>query len=351
MRRYRARVTAGVMILFFAFVLKILVDAGSFKEINAHFQGSCRPIPSVAGPEDVEYFPAAHSLIISSDHRPEHPGQTVAPGALYELDLSREGASAKVLATDLGPDFHPHGIAGWAAGDVSRLWAINHREHRTTIEVFDYLPGKLTHRETLDSPLLENANDLVATGANSFYVTSDHGYASALISKLEDFSRVGLGYVSEYDGHSFSVALRNIRYANGLALSPDHGRLFVAAMFGRAVQVYLREPGGALRFEREIPLGTAPDNLMMDEDGALWIGAHPKLLTLKKHSQNHRIPAPAQVLRITHPESEAPQVQEIFLDNGEQISAASVAFRLKNRLILGSIFGDHLLDCRASTGF
>jgi len=342
----------GVMIalLFFsAFALKMLFDSGAFKEIKPHFQGSCRAIPGVAGPEDVEYFPAAHSLIISSDHRPEFAGQGVMAGALYEFDLSPEGAGPKLLATDLGADFHPHGIAGWSGGGVSRLWAINHRGDRTTVEVFDYSPGKLLHRVTLESPLLENANDLVATGPDSFYVTSDHGFPSVLISKMEDFSRIGLGYVSEFTGQRFSLVQRRIRYANGVALSLDHQRLFVAAMLGRAVQVYHREVGGGLHFEREIPLGTAPDNLMMDEEGVLWVGAHPKLLTLKKHSQNHQIPSPAQVLRITHPESENAQVEEVFLDGGGQISATSVAFHQKNRLILGSIFGDHLLDCRSST--
>jgi hypothetical protein len=46
------------------------------------------------------------------------------------------------------------------------------------------------------------------------------------------------------------------------------------------------------------------------------------------------------------PERNGPaRVEEIYVNRGEEISAASIALRYKNQLILGPVFDSRLLVC------
>lgn len=55
-----------------------------------------------------------------------------------------------------------------------------------------------------------------------------------------------------------------------------------------------------------------------------------------------RVPAPAQVLRVS---ADGRTVDEVYLNDGQPIAAASVAARFANRLFIGQIFGNGFLDC------
>jgi len=54
--------------------------------------------------------------------------------------------------------------------------------------------------------------------------------------------------------------------------------------------------------------------------------------------------APSQVLRIDLSGAE-PQIQEIYLNNGEQISTSSGGTTYNNKLLIGSITARKLLIC------
>jgi hypothetical protein len=58
--------------------------------------------------------------------------------------------------------------------------------------------------------------------------------------------------------------------------------------------------------------------------------------------------APSQVIRVGDPGTDAPRVEEILLSLGEDLSAASVGAVHGNRLLVGSVMDEGILDCRMS---
>jgi arylesterase/paraoxonase len=58
--------------------------------------------------------------------------------------------------------------------------------------------------------------------------------------------------------------------------------------------------------------------------------------------------APSQVIRVGNPGGEAPIVEEVFLSLGEDLSGSSVGAVHGDRLLVGSVMDEGLLDCRMS---
>jgi len=107
--------------------------------------------------------------------------------------------------------------------------------------------------------------------------------------------------------------------------------------------VFDRDPASGALSERDtIPLDSCPDNIEVDESGALWIGAHPKIFDLQAHMKDATKLAPAQILRI---DPQTRTVEEVYLDDGSAISGASVASVAGNRMVIGPIFDDKVLVC------
>jgi arylesterase/paraoxonase len=108
------------------------------------------------------------------------------------------------------------------------------------------------------------------------------------------------------------------------------------------VLVYDRDPQTERLTRRgQIDLRSGPDNIDVDADGNLWIAAHPKLLRVLAHQKNASELSPSQVLRVS-PDG---KVEEIYMNGGEQVSAASVAAVSGKRMLIGEIFDDGFLDC------
>lgn len=339
---------AGIALVLF--VAKLLVDAGAFRTITPHFAGKVLTIPKLEGAEDLEYSAARKVLFISSDFRPTTHGAPSPRGDIWALSVGSTTPTNLTSGLALDFEFHPHGMALFDFPDRTRLWVINHRADSDSIEVFDYAGGKLSLQKTIKGTLLKNANDVVAVDGARLYVTHDHGSASHLGGKLEDYARLGRGYVTFYDGSSFTVKADGIRFANGAIFSKDpvapDARLLVASMLGKSIRVYARDAAtNDLTFEREVPLESGPDNITRDASGTVWVGAHPKLLSLKAMNDNRSKRAPAQVLRIRDITGAAPVIDEVLMDDGAKIAAASVALFVEGHLYVGSVFDDRLLDC------
>jgi hypothetical protein len=73
------------------------------------------------------------------------------------------------------------------------------------------------------------------------------------------------------------------------------------------------------------------------------VGAHSNLVALVMHFIVGS-DAPSQVLRVDTT-ANPPQVEEIYLNAGEQISAGSGAIHFGNKLLIGSITDKKILVC------
>ena len=172
------------------FVLQLLYAAGQFRTLEPHFAGRCTPVAGLLGPEDVTIHPRTGvAYIFSADRRSVFEGGP-GRGAIYAYDLKAASPRLRNLTPAADEDFRPHGLSLYL-GDDGRdvLYAINHAGGRHTIEVYDFVSTRLSHRESLSDPLLVTPNDLVAVGHERLYVTNDHANTTGFARRLEDFDR------------------------------------------------------------------------------------------------------------------------------------------------------------------
>ena len=350
--KYFKRAVSVLLILavFLAgFVLKTLYNAGEFRDIEPHFNGKVKVIEGVLSSEDITIHPQSAMAFISSDDRRAHWSKNRKPrqGAILGYDLSSSDPVLKNLTADFDKELNPHGISLLMAenGDLS-LFVVNHRSDGHFVEIFDYHGGKLIHRQSVSGSLMHSPNDVLAIGENTFYVTNDHGSNTELGKMAEDYLQLARSYVVFYDGEKFRKVAEGLGYANGINMSPDGQTVYVAATVGQKIYVYDRDRAtGDLSRRTVIEAGTGVDNIEIDQQGDLWIGCHPKLLTFVKHSKDPEALSPSQVIKVEKKASGQYEVREIYMNSGKPLSASSVAAVFENFLLIGAVFEERFLLC------
>lgn len=355
----RALIIAGALLLISgAYVLYILTIAGEFRTVESHFEGTCEVVP-VPGSEDIVITADGRGAYVSSHDRLAELAGRPWQGAIRYYDL--ESGQTRNLTPDAADDFRPHGVALWEAHGRTTLFVVNHPganlfgDHATdgpahTVEVYDIVDGQLRHRETIaDETLLITPNDIAPVSHEQFYVTNDHGTGDATGRKVEDYLRIKGSHVLYYDGSGFRRLPGEYHYANGIIATPDATRVYMAAVTDRRVHVFDRDTStGDLTHVREVFADTGVDNLNLDPNGDIWIGSHPKLLTLARWMKAKRPFSPTQVLKIDVDDDFA--VHEVLLSTGEDMSASTAAARHGGRLLVGSLDSRGFLDCQMSRG-
>lgn len=329
-------------------VIDTLRHAGEFKTLKPHFNGSCQKIAGVVGAEDITIHPQTGvAFISSSDRRAIFRGEPT-PGAIYAYDLNSAAPALKNLTKNFARAFHPHGISLFLnENNAASLFVVNHRGGDEVVEIFDYQDSTLVPRESIRGEWMNSPNDLVAVGPRQFYVTNDHGNVSAFGKTVEEYLQLARSYVLYYDGVAFKKVAGDLQYANGINVSHDGKTVYVGACVGLKINVYDRDPAsGDLAFRREIPLGTGVDNIELDAEGNLWVAAHPQLLTFTKHAQDETKHSPSEVLKIKFAADGDDKIEQIYLNNGDEISGSSVGAVYENRLLIGSVFEKYFLVCK-----
>jgi len=320
--------------------------AGEFKTLEPHFNGQTQKIGGAVGAEDITIHPQTGvAFISSSDRRAIFRGEKTR-GAIFAYPLNAATPELKNLTTAFNQDFNPHGISLYIAeNSAASLFVVNHSAGGDCIEIFDYRDSTLVHRESIRGKLMNSPNDVVAVGPRRFYVTNDHGNASAFGRKVEEYLQLKRSYVLYYDGQNFKKVANDMAYANGINVSRDGQTIYVAACVGLKINVYARDlASGALTYKNEIPLGTGVDNIELDAGGNLWIAAHPQLLTFTKHAKDSTKHSPSEILKINLHENGDYKIDQIYLNDGEEISGSSVAAVFGDKLLIGSVF-EHFLVC------
>ncbi|MBW1813499.1 MAG: hypothetical protein JRJ39_07440 [Deltaproteobacteria bacterium] len=87
------------------------------------------------------------------------------------------------------------------------------------------------------------------------------------------------------------------------------------------------------------------DNIEIDSSGGLWIGAHPRLLDFVAHAKDPSRLSPSQILYLSPKPSGGFTIKEVYLNKGDELSAASVAAVRGRRMLIGSVFDPKILDC------
>ncbi len=321
----------------FALFLYLAVNAS----VDEKFAGSCEAVPLPGSGEDSQIDRArGYAYLSVLDRLGVAEGKDIDPGTIMRLDLNTRPYKALPALLD-GPELNPHGISLFIDANGGRhLFLINHPADRGSgaekIELYREVadnPGNFRHVETFATPLITRANDMVAVGPRQFYVAQD-------VDRTSGESFTDLVY---FDGTDFRVVADDIESGGGINVSQDLGTLYIAETGGKAVRVATRAADGSIATAEKIALDTSPDNIDIAADGSLWVGAHSNVVALAMHFIVGS-KAPTQILRITA-DPGAPAVEEIYLNDGSEISAGSGGSTLGNKLVIGSITARKVLVC------
>ena len=316
-----------------------LIDGGTGQEI--------------AGAEDLDFDRAGERLFVSAYdrravERAEKKGQDKIPeGGLYVVSLSALSGGETNLRADpitasaqIAGGFRPHGIAfDEARGQlhvINRSYIREKKRWRMQARLlsFDSLGELIAARDAACS-----ANDLTVHEGR-LLVTLDHG-GCGFRAGVEDVFGLKQARVVDVEG---ATVAEGLGFANGAASLPD-GRIIIAATREHALYPFSFS-GGAAGKQDAFPLGAAPDNLSISDEGRVVAAVHPSLLAIGLQRRLGIGRSPSRIVEIDPANGER---RTLFEDaKASTISAATVAISTKGLLIIGSVIDPGIIVCRSA---
>jgi arylesterase/paraoxonase len=305
---------------------------------------SCSVIDSTSpGSEDIVV--AGDVAFISSDPRRDWKDRQ---GAVFAYNLRTDTLERVVDSTSVRFPLHPHGMGLYQDGSGnSRLFVLNHRTDSTdVVEIFRVAGTRLQHEGSVAGPQLVRGNDLVPVGPRSFYVSNTLVSTSWLGEKWERLTGSRRSSILYYDGRRFTHATGPFRFANGVNVSHDRRRVYVAAYGDKAFHTFQRASDGSLSSGGAVPLSAHVDNIDVDSAGGVWIAANTSIRAFLRYIDGKQETSPSEVLYLPAPNGSRAVWSKATV-NGWFPPAASVAVRHGNRLLIGSV-GARPAICRVT---
>ena len=320
-------------------------QSGAFKSVVNHFEGTTQKIEGVAGGEDLTIDQSTGIAFVSSMDRWSARKLSDVHGAIFRLNLNDSVLTLSNLTANINFEFNPHGISLFQSSEGKKiLFVINHKHAGNYVEIFEYRNDSLIHRESISDPLMISPNDLVGVGERSFYFTNDHNEKASTFRMIKDLLGIGTGNVIYFDGvKGIKTDVTGVRYANGININNEGSELYLAATSGKEVYVFDRDASGTLSKVGEISCDTGVDNIEVDTENNLWIGCHPQLLKFLAHAKDEQKLSPSEIIRLTPTGKSQFKQETIYINDGSEISASSVAARFRNKLLIGPVFQSHLV--------
>lgn len=336
----------GFLILaIVAFIGFTFQTTGYFRKIEpVNNFGDVYSTINLPGVEDMALAREDSLLILSVDDRAAKRDGKEGLHGLYLVDLRDENFTPSSLSDGIDFPFFPHGISIFQLDSAKYgLMVINHFEGKHTVESFLLEGKKLTHLKTIKGTNLISPNDLVMVNSEAFYYTNDHGNTSGFGIFAENYLGVKAANVGYFDGNAFQIVAEDIGYANGIQYDFERNLLYVASSRGFLVRVFEVMVTGNLTLIEDIEVGTGVDNIELDEFGKLWIGCHPNLMTFAGYAAGKNEIAPSEVITIDYQPGQEANIETVWTDPGENMSASSVAIPFGNHLFIGNVMDQKML--------
>ena len=344
MRKFLLALTL-ILTLVASFVGYTFYSTGYFREVTpTNTFGEVYSQINLPGVEDMALAREDSFLLLSVDDRASRREGKEGPHGIYLVDLRSESFDPLLLTSDLRFPFFPHGISLLKLGpDTYGFLAINHVNGKHSIESF-LLKGKsLLHQKTITGPELISPNDIVMVGPDNFYFTNDHGYTHKLGVLAENYLGVKAASIGYFDGTKFQLVAENLSYPNGIQADLSRNLLFVSSSRAFTLSVYSLLEEGTLALRTQFPTGTGVDNIELDEEGTLWIGCHPNLLTFAAYASGKKPISPSEVIKLSYKNEEDATLNSVWTDSGTQLSGASVAVPFGDYLFIGNVMDSKVL--------
>lgn len=354
---------AAVIVLVFGSIqaFRRYDELGGFVSIEKVSPGQCRTIPAPPGVEDIAIDRVARIAFLSSDDRRASAAGKPVEGGIYALDLDDIEKPPVLLtgpASGTVPGFHPHGISLHVKPDGTRtLMVVNHKNPTESfspnaddhaVEIYDVIENagavSLDHRRSISLPEITSPNDVAAVGPDQFYITNMIGSETSLGATLEALLGLKRANLVYFDGKSARKVVEGLGYANGVNVSLDGQTVYVAETGARRLSAYTRDAAtGALTLTIDQFFGTGLDNIDIAPDGAIWIGAHPKIIDFLSHASDPASLSPSQIIRVEPQAGGA--ARTLYADDGSQFSGVATAVEFEGKIIAGPVFDPKLLVC------
>lgn len=333
-----------------------LYKAGSFTTITPHSDYACTKVDGVVGAEDITIDHTSGMAYISATDRRNNRADI---NGIYRYMPGSLNKPLKLKQVAI-KDFAPHGIDVWQNNtnhqDSLRLFVVNHpletnNSRASQIDVFDIKGIELVHVASVKPDLPISLNDVTAASNNRFYASIDQGSATSLGRKIEAYLRLPLAGVMHGNLDGMEQVLDGMVYANGVQITADGKTLYVSQTTGNKLSAYaVFDDGKTLELIAESKIASGLDNIEFDNTGALWIASHPKLFAFLAHQGDAKKRSPSQIYKINHEQkaqiAKPFTVKEVYLNNGDPISGASVAAPYVDGVLIGSVFEPFILDCK-----
>ncbi|XP_022102391.1 serum paraoxonase/arylesterase 1-like [Acanthaster planci] len=223
---------------------------GVHRHMFNHTPGPCHIVPGIdVGSEDITTLSNGIAFITSGVALTEAHINSI-QGRIYIFDFNKPDDAVKEVKIT-GSSFNktamqPVGTSAWEdpqTGKVTLFVVHKPLPPRTqSVELFDYDHSSETlhHRKTVIDDNIFAPNDVVATSADTFYVTND--LRLGRLGLLEVSLALPTGTVAYYDGSKTEQVASGFAYADGINRSPDGRFIYVSAVMDAEISVFERNP-------------------------------------------------------------------------------------------------------------
>lgn len=312
-----------------------------------------RPVCGFTNPEDLVVVPGGDFLLVSE----MGAFMSDQPNTLSLLNLQTQAREAIEFDWQDGgerwgdtacaaPDaaaFSPHGIDLITRPDGRyQVLVVNHGNEQ--VEFFELLAAgerwKLQWKGCASPPADAFLNDVAGLQDGGFFVTH-------MWNKSTPFDEVAarltagekIGWVWEWQpATGFTVLPNSVELMpNGIAVSADNSKIFVNIYMGNK---NIRIDRATAEVDGEVAVKN-PDNVVVDEQGYLWIASHLNDPIEGRCEEGHAGPCllPFQVMKV---DPDTMQGEVVFQHDGEPMGYATVALPYNGRMYLGSASGDRV---------
>jgi len=167
------------------------------------------------------------------------------------------------------------------------------------------------------------------------------------------FSALSKASVVYWDGDSsyFAIPPGILSFANGVGISIDRKYFYAADTtnggYFNIFSIDSKDPS-KLEFIKKIFVNTGIDNIDVNpEDGSITAGCHLNSFRFLQHVSNPKEKtAPSQVIRIVLDEENNASIEEIYLNNGDEISASASGLVIGEYLLITPLLEDSIVICK-----